>query len=158
MTEYKSMEDQLTDAIILAAKAHADQVDLLRSPYIIHPLAVMQLVAPDLPAMVVAVLHDVIEDTTVELSDLASFSPEIVNAVSMLTREPKGVANRSTYMEYIQRLAPNALARKVKLRDLEHNSLMSRVGILPPHKLGLCTRYAKAYSALKRYEKDGTFE
>jgi (p)ppGpp synthase/HD superfamily hydrolase len=53
----------LERAIEIAASAHRGQVDKADKPYILHPLRVM-LACTDVTAQIVAVLHDVIEDTT----------------------------------------------------------------------------------------------
>ena len=54
----------------MAAQAHAGQVDKAGQPYILHPLRVMMSVA-DYDAKIVAVLHDVIEDTSMTAEDPA---------------------------------------------------------------------------------------
>jgi (p)ppGpp synthase/HD superfamily hydrolase len=60
----------LNRAIILAVEAHAGQTDKAGDPYILHPLRVM-LRFTDPTERIVAVLHDVIEDSHYKLSDLA---------------------------------------------------------------------------------------
>jgi len=51
----------LEDAIILATRAHADQVDKAGQPYILHPLRVMNALSyPE--GRILGVLHDVLED------------------------------------------------------------------------------------------------
>lgn len=81
-------------AYAYAEKAHESQKRKSGEPYIIHPLAVAQIVAEELKldseSIVAALLHDVIEDTTANHADLAKlFSPTIANlveGVSKLTR------------------------------------------------------------------------
>lgn len=143
----------LSKAITLAVEAHDGQLDRGDKPYILHPLAVMQSVVYDDDAMIVAVLHDVIEDTDVTSDDLfAMFSAHIVEAVVLLSREPAGTLNRPTYREYIERLAPNDLARKVKLADLRHNMSPDRVADLSDEDRGIVKRYTKAVKILENYE------
>src|SRR5690348_14451397 len=86
-------------------------------PYVLHSLRVM-LKQVDETAQMVAVLHDVLEDTAVTLADLraAGFNAEICEAVDCLTRRPD-----ETYEAMIVRVAANPLARRVKLADLEDN-------------------------------------
>ena len=107
----------LEDAIALACRAHRGQLDKHGKPYILHSLRVMMR-QPDVTAQIVAVLHDVIEDTPFTLDDLraAGFSAEICEAVDCLTRRPG-----ETYPSMISRVAANPLARRVKLADLEDN-------------------------------------
>ena len=79
----------LEEAIAIAARAHAGQVDKARQPYILHPLKVMlRLQATD--ERIAAVLHDVVEDTPITLDDLraAGFSPAVITAVDALTKRP----------------------------------------------------------------------
>lgn len=59
----------LERAIAIAARAHEGQVDKAGMPYILHPLRVMLAVrTPE--ERIVAVLHDVLEDTAVSIEDL----------------------------------------------------------------------------------------
>lgn len=117
----------LEQAIELAAKAHRGQVDKAGKPYILHPIRVMQHCAPDTDAMIVGVLHDTIEDTfvTEELLLEMGTPVHIVDAIHLLTRREE-----DTYKEFVERIAKNPLARKVKIKDLEDN--MSKERNPPP--------------------------
>lgn len=77
----------LDRAIQIASAAHAEQVDKELLPYILHPLRVMMHVA-GIPEKIAAVLHDVVEDTSVTHADLEAegFSAEVLDAVHRLTR------------------------------------------------------------------------
>jgi GTP diphosphokinase / guanosine-3',5'-bis(diphosphate) 3'-diphosphatase len=115
------MERSLSDAIALAAAAHAGQMDKSGRAYILHPIRVMQRCESYGPAVqMAAVLHDTVEDTWVTLDILraAGYAPEIVDAVDALSRR-KG---EETYFEYIHRCGANPIARLVKLADLDDNS------------------------------------
>jgi len=132
----------LTRAIEIAVEAHRGQVDKCKEPYILHPLAVMT--AMDTHAeKIVAVLHDVIEDTDHSLLDLnlEGFSENIIDAIDAITKR-----DNETYFEYINRVKENPLATKVKLADLKHNSLLERQF---EKSGGLIERYLKAYRILK---------
>ena len=114
-------------AIRIAADAHAGQTDKEGLPYILHPLRVMHLVSrPE--TRIVAVLHDVVEDTSVTLEDLraANLSEEILAAVACVTH-----AKRESYADYVIRCKANAIAREVKLADLTDNSRLDRTIIRP---------------------------
>jgi (p)ppGpp synthase/HD superfamily hydrolase len=115
----------LQKAIEIATRAHAGQSQKHSAgdPYITHPLAVMQMVS-SMDARIVAVLHDVIEDTSVTAKDLrdAGFSERIVRAVEILTRRAE-----ESYADSILRCTSDPLALEVKLADQEHNFLLSRV-------------------------------
>ena len=126
-------------ALQIAARAHEGQVDKQGLPYILHPLRVMDGVE-GLDAKIVAVLHDVVEDTEVTIDDLeqAGFSEEVVAAVRCVTH-----AEGETYADYVVRCRADPIARRVKLSDLADNTRLSRT-IVRPHDLGRDTaRYAK---------------
>ena len=131
----------LAEAIALAATAHARQIDKSGKPYILHPIRVMQACATHGEAVqMVAVLHDVVEDTWVTLTLLESmgFPAEIVSAVDAISQR-EGL---ETYFEYIKRCSQNRMAALVKLADLEDNSRPDRR--FGSHHDSLVKRYEKA--------------
>lgn len=73
---------------------------------------------------IVAVLHDVVEDTEHSLGDLRArgFTDEIIEAVDCLTHRPG-----EEYLAYVKRAASNDLARRVKLADLADNMDLARI-------------------------------
>ena len=84
---------QIRAAFEFASTAHAGQKRKSGEPYIIHPLAVAQIVAEqklDSESIMAALLHDVIEDTPATHEEVAKrFSPtvaDLVEGVSKLTR------------------------------------------------------------------------
>lgn len=119
--------DPLAYAIAVAATAHAGQVDKGGQPYILHPLRVMADVV-GLNERIVAVLHDVIEDSDTYSLDQAQvdFGIEVAMALDAITKR-KG----ETYDAYLGRVAANKLATTVKLADMRDNSDLSRLGGLP---------------------------
>ena len=74
---------------------------------------------------IVALLHDVVEDTLITLEELKaqSFSDDVLAALKCLTKI-KG----EDYQAFIQRVATNPLAVKVKIQDLKDNMDLSRLG------------------------------
>jgi (p)ppGpp synthase/HD superfamily hydrolase len=114
-------------ALQIAARAHEGQQDKDGQPYILHPLRVMGAVEGG-PAKIVAVLHDVIEDTAIIIEDLRreGFDEEILAAVACLTHH-----EGEPYAEYVVRCKQNEIARRVKLADLEDNSRPSRAILRP---------------------------
>ena len=85
--------EQINRAVVYADKKHAGQKRKDGSPYIIHPLAVAEIVAEtglDTDAILAAILHDCIEDTDASHSDIASHFgstvAELVEGVTKLTR------------------------------------------------------------------------
>jgi (p)ppGpp synthase/HD superfamily hydrolase len=113
----------LEKAIQLAVYAHRGQVDKSGQPYILHPLRIM-LSVDTTEEKIVAVLHDVVEDTSFTIEDLVSEGiPDIcVQAIELLTHD-KAIP----YMNYIEQIATNPLSTKVKLADLRDNSDISRL-------------------------------
>ncbi len=112
----------LETAIRIAVAAHAGQTDKGGAPYITHPLRLMAAVDEE-EAKIVALLHDVVEDTAVGLDDLSreGFSEDILNAVDILTHR-----RNEPYADYVVGCKSNPLARQVKLADLADNSRLDR--------------------------------
>ncbi|HVR44776.1 MAG TPA: HD domain-containing protein [Thermoanaerobaculia bacterium] len=110
-------------AIEIAARAHAGQVDQAGAPYILHPLRVMLAVGTPHERMT-AVLHDVIEDTSLTLEDLRAegFPGEVLDAIDALTKR-RG-ENR---LDAARRAARNTIARAVKLADVTDNMNLARI-------------------------------
>ena len=109
----------LGDAIALAAEAHQIQKGKSGAPYIMHPIRVMMQMNTD-DERVVAILHDVIEDTEVTLDQLLQdgYPEHIVLAVQHLTKFTN--ATYHGYIHYISTQPGEAgrIARKVKLAVL----------------------------------------
>lgn len=113
----------LERAIELAAKAHAGQVDKAGEPYILHPIQVM-LRVDGIDARIVAILHDVVEDSEFTIEDLENeeFSKVVLDAVAALTKEKS-----ESRLEVAVRAAKNEIARIVKLADNAENMDLSRI-------------------------------
>lgn len=114
-------------ALAIAQVAHQGQKDKGGVPYIQHPLAVASKMDTE-DEVIVALLHDVVEDSEYTFEDLEKegFSDHVIDALKLLTHDPK-----VPYMDYIRNLKDNKLARKVKLADLNHNSQLSRLNHEP---------------------------
>jgi len=117
-------------AIEIAARAHAGAEDKQGQPYILHPLRVMQGVENS-DAQIVAILHDVVEDTGLSLDDIRAegFSEAAIGALNLVTHRAD-----QPYAEYVIACKQNELARQVKLSDLRDNASLSRL-LLRPEKL-----------------------
>ena len=113
----------LEQAISLAAKQHEGQVDKANAPYILHPLRVM-LNVPTIEHKIVAVLHDILEDTETTIEDLYQFGfqQHIIDAIVALTKK-----QGETRLEAAQRARQNPIARVVKLADINDNMDLSRI-------------------------------
>jgi (p)ppGpp synthase/HD superfamily hydrolase len=113
----------LEKAIQIAAIAHSGQKDKAGEPYILHPLKVMMHVKTE-EERIVAVLHDVVEDSEFTIQDLENegFDQNILFAVDALTKR-KG----ETKIDAAKRAAENKIARMVKLADNKENSDLTRI-------------------------------
>lgn len=128
----------------LAYDAHKGQVDKGGAPYIVHPLYVAEQMTDEL-STVVALLHDTVEDTALTINDLQmlGYPCEVIEAVAILSK-PRNMP----YMNYIERIKTNAIATKVKIADLKHNMMLTRlatVGVTEKDR----TRIQKYARALK---------
>ena len=136
----------LEDAIQLAVQAHRGQKDKVGAPYILHPLRVMLRMRSDVGRMV-AVLHDVLEDTQYTLLDLqqAGYPQRVLEALDCLTwRE------NETYEEFIERVKADPLARKVKIADLEDNMDIRRISDPQEKDMERLKKYRRAWSDLTK--------
>ena len=125
----------LERAIIKATKYHVAQRDKVGEPYILHPIRVM-LAVSTLPEKCVAVLHDVIEDTSCTEQELReNFTGEITDAVVAISKV-KG----ETYKEYLKRVKENPIARTVKIADVRDNASPVRLYKLDPETVQRLTK------------------
>jgi guanosine-3',5'-bis(diphosphate) 3'-pyrophosphohydrolase len=110
-------------AIGIALKAHEGQIDKGGNPYVLHPLSVMTKVG-SIHEKIVAVLHDVVEDSDMALEQLKQygFSSEIVDAIDQLTKR-----EGEPYDDFITRCKMNPISRKVKVADIRDNMDMTRM-------------------------------
>lgn len=117
------MSDKIALAYNIAKKAHKGQVDKAGKDYIYHPMTVASNVGNDEDAIIVALLHDVIEDTDITINDLKDqFSDAVIKALVCVTHK-----ENEPYMTYVKRCATNKIAKKVKIADLETNMDLSRL-------------------------------
>lgn len=139
-----SYNEQFQIALELAVEKHKNQTDKAGNPYILHPLHVMENVNSK-EGKIVAILHDIIEDTDVTEDYLLKIglSKRIVDAVVALTR-----SEDIDYQEYIKNLSSNPLAKEVKLADLEHNMDLKRLPTLEKKDLERNRKYQIAYHYL----------
>ncbi|EKQ68177.1 hypothetical protein OsccyDRAFT_2697 [Leptolyngbyaceae cyanobacterium JSC-12] len=144
MTDLSDLSGLLARAIAIAASAHQNQRDRSNAPYILHPLRMMMR-GQTLEEQIVAVLHDVVEDSDWTLEQLADegFPSEIVDAIACLTR-----CEQESYDEFIARILSNSLATRVKRYDLEDNMTLTRLGQLTNKDMERLHRYHTAYQRI----------
>jgi (p)ppGpp synthase/HD superfamily hydrolase len=140
------MKDMVERAIEVAVRAHAGQVDKAGAPYILHPLRVMLTLETD-EERTVAVLHDVLEDCPdypLARLRVAGFPEEVIGALVALTK-----ADGEKYGDFIERVALNPLATRVKIADLHDNMNLSRLPNPTEHDINrVRSRYAPALARL----------
>ena len=135
-------------AMVLAYEAHQGQYDKSGLPYVFHPFHLAEQMDTE-EAVTAALLHDVAEDTDYTLEDLRSmgFPDAVTDALALLTHDPS-----VPYLEYVERLKSNPIARSVKLADLTHNSDLSRLPAITEKDLERVEKYRKAMNLLKQGE------
>lgn len=147
----------LDEAISIAVQAHKGHLDKQGKDYILHPLNVLALLV-DHPlyheldlmdrerACCIAILHDVVEDTTVgiDIIDKRLGDAEVVAGVLAITKH-----RNEPLEEYWARVKAHPLARLVKLCDIKHNSCDERKLPSEAGNKRLKQKYQRAYEFLK---------
>ncbi len=139
-------------AMRIAFDTHKDQTDKAGMPYIFHPIHLAEQMDTE-DEVIVALLHDVVEDGDITFNDLRAFgfSQRIINALSLMTHD-----NAIEYMEYVRNIRHNPLATKIKLADLLHNSDTTRLDSVDDKVLKRVEKYKKAISFLQEEPKTAT--
>jgi (p)ppGpp synthase/HD superfamily hydrolase len=131
-------------AFQLAADQHCGQRDKAGKPYIWHVIRVALHMDTE-QEQIVALLHDVVEDSATTLGELQQmFGTTITDAIDHLTRRAG-----ESYPAYIERLKSNALARKVKLADLNDNMNQTRLDEAGAVEMARMYRYLDAVKVLE---------
>ena len=132
-------------ALKLCFEAHKEQIDKSGMPYVFHPFHLAEQMR-DEDTTVVALLHDVIEDTDYTLDDLRElgFEDRVISAIALMTHD-----DAVPYMEYVAEIKKNPIARAVKLADLRHNSDMTRLDTVSPWDEKRAEKYAVAIRLLE---------
>lgn len=130
----------LERAIELAVQYHKGQRDKMGQPYILHPLRVMAR-CQGAPAQMVAIMHDLLEDTpvTAEMLLAEGFSQDVVDGLLGVTKR-----RGESYRDFVLRAREHPLARAVKLADLEDNLDLRRLTV---------PLAAKDHERLERYRE-----
>jgi len=135
----------LERAIAIAAEAHAGQLDKAGVPYILHPIRVM-LRCSGAAERIVAVLHDVVEDTRWTLDGLRAegFSEEVLRALDSVTHRAS-----ESYEEFVRRAGADPVGRIVKIHDIEDNSDLSRLPQVTERDQARLEKYQRALAVLR---------
>ena len=132
-------------ALKLCFDAHKEQTDKSGMPYVFHPFHLAEQMTTE-ETTIVALLHDVVEDTPYTIADLAEmgFDKAITDAVALMTH-----ADDVDYMEYVRAIKENPIAKAVKLADLKHNSDLSRMDVVDDKVLKRREKYLAALALLE---------
>src|ERR1700722_11730123 len=117
------MQQLLEQAIAIALLNHSGRTDKGGNPYILHPLRVMMHM-DTIEEQIIAVLHDVIEDTDITIDYLVNsgFPASILRAIDLLTKK-----QNQSYPAYILAIRESPITIKVKLADLKDNLDQTRL-------------------------------
>ena len=144
ISAYLSTSEQslVLKAYEYGAHAHKEQRRKSGEPYICHPLSVAQILAEmrmDGETICAALLHDVIEDTEINLSDLEQlFNPEIASLVDSVSKldqikfNSHAEAQAETLRKMILAMVQDIRVILIKLTDRLHN--MRTLKYLPERK------------------------
>ena len=109
----------LQEALSLAYEAHDGQVRKYSGyPYIIHPISVASKFERE-DYKILALLHDIIEDTDVTMDELINIHElpmHLVEPLTLLTHK-----DNLSYLEYILKIKSHVVATLIKIEDLKHN-------------------------------------
>ncbi len=113
------------------------QTDKSGMPYVFHPFHLAEQMKTK-EETIVALLHDVIEDTDYTIEDLRKlgFRNTVLDAIMLMTHDD-GVP----YMDYVKDIKTNPIAKKVKLSDLKHNSDLTRLDNIDEKAIARVEKY-----------------
>ncbi|MEJ2160564.1 MAG: RelA/SpoT family protein, partial [Chromatiales bacterium] len=138
----KEQVAKVVEAYEFGARAHEGQKRHSGEPYITHPVAVATILADlhlDMPTLIAALLHDVIEDTGTGKGEISKlFGEEVANIVDGVSKldqlrfRNREEAQAESFRKMVLAMAEDIRVILVKLADRTHN--MQTLGVLPPAK------------------------
>ena len=144
LKDYLSQEEieQVWDAYRYSADAHQGQTRKSGEPYITHPVAVACILAKlhlDVPTLLAALLHDVVEDTGIPITELSErFGQQVADLVEGLTKLDKielqtaVQAQAENVRKMLLAMSQDVRVILVKLADRLHN--MQTLDVMKPAK------------------------
>ena len=132
-------------ALKLCFEAHKEQKDKSGMPYVFHPFHLAEQMKTE-ETTIVALLHDLVEDTNYSIEDLVNmgFDKVVTDAIALMTH-----ADDVDYMDYVSKMKENPIAKTVKLADLKHNSDLTRLDVIDENALIRREKYLKAIKLLE---------
>lgn len=127
MPNNKELSIKLSEIIAIAADAHELQLDKGGNAYILHPFRIMMSLSnEDVEVQIMAVAHDVIEDSkgrfTILILRDRGFSERVLVGLTLLTH-----IDGVPYQRYIVNISKNKDTKKVKKVDICDNSNVTRL-------------------------------
>mgnify|MGYP003442121094 FL=1 len=148
-TRVNTSEDYINmtpDVYRLVSMAHRGQLDKGEQPYIQHLVRVSQA-QPNLRLQLIALAHDIIEDTETSREELYDVGFDFIDieVIRTLTKNKD-----ESYDDYIDRVSKNIDAISIKMADLKDNMNITRLKDLVPEKIiPSLIKYAQAYRKLQ---------
>ena len=142
-SRHRKKVEIITKAFNFAKQAHKGVRRLSGEPYIMHPLAVAQIVCSEIglgsTSICAALLHDVVEDTDYTVEDVSNiFGPKIAQIVDGLTKISGGIfgdkasAQAESFKKLLLTMSDDIRVILIKISDRLHN--MRTLGSQPPNK------------------------
>jgi GTP pyrophosphokinase len=123
--------EKIEKAVDFATKAHSKQKRASGEPYILHPIAVAKLIASlklDTTSIIVALLHDIIEDTTYTLNEIRELfgeqEAELVDGITKLGKLKTQTENNKqaeNFRKLLLAISKDVRVLLIKLADRLHN-------------------------------------
>ena len=141
--------DQTRKALTICYEAHKDALDKSGVPYVFHPFHLAEQMK-DETTTIVALLHDVVEDTdyTFEMLREAGFGDSVIDALRLLTRT-EDIRTEEEYLAYVLKIKENPIARAVKIADLRHNADLTRFPVIKDKDIMRAAKYQRALLLLQ---------
>lgn len=141
-TMQKGDKQEIRKAFDLALESHKEMRRKSGEPYIYHPIAVAQIAAEEIglgtTSIVCALLHDVVEDTSITLDDIeAQFGKKVAKIIDGLTKisgvfDPNSSIQAENFRKMLLTLADDVRVILIKLADRLHN--MRTMEFMARHK------------------------
>lgn len=135
-------KQEIRRAFDLALESHKDMRRKSGEPYIYHPIAVAQIAAEEIglgtTSIVCALLHDVVEDTSLTLEDIETqFGKKVAKIIDGLTKisgvfDPNSSLQAENFRKMLLTLADDVRVILIKLADRLHN--MRTMEFMARHK------------------------
>lgn len=147
------MKQVLATIIAIAANKHKNQFDKGGKPYILHCMAVMEMLAytGDYEIMSIGIGHDLFEDTDTTTEELraAGITERVIKGILNVTKMPG-----ETFEEYKTKVKSSKDSILVKMKDLRHNSDLRRLKGVTEKDTQRTIKYMKFYKELEEYLKE----